>query len=100
MLKDAIVACEKINERRGYVILKAFGVVKELQGLKFFRNSTMITKEELDSHFRTMKTSLSNNFDNLMEFLKKNLNSGLSHLLMTTKTTCHPSTNSRWNAKK
>jgi hypothetical protein len=32
MLQDAIVACEKINERRGDAILKAFGVVKELQG--------------------------------------------------------------------
>jgi hypothetical protein len=30
MLQDAIVACEKINERRGDVTLKSFVVVKEL----------------------------------------------------------------------
>jgi hypothetical protein len=64
---------KKINERRGDVILKAFDVVKELQGPQIFRNSTMITKEELDSHLVAMKTSLANDFDNLMEFLEEEL---------------------------
>jgi hypothetical protein len=68
MMQNAIVACEKIDERRGDAILKAFDVVKEMQGPHLFRNSTMITKEELDIHLAAMKTSLSNEFDNLMEF--------------------------------
>jgi hypothetical protein len=60
----------------------------------------IITKEQLDSDLATMKISLGNDFDSLVEFPKKNSNIGLSHLLMTTKTTCQPSINSMWNAKK
>jgi hypothetical protein len=30
MLQDAIATCEKINERRGDVILKSFDIFKEL----------------------------------------------------------------------
>jgi len=32
MLQDAIATCKKINEMRGDVILKAFVIVKQLQG--------------------------------------------------------------------
>jgi hypothetical protein len=68
MLQDAIVVCEKIDERRGDAILKAFDAIKEMQGPQLFINSTMITKEELDSHLVAMKTSLVVDFDNLVEF--------------------------------
>jgi hypothetical protein len=73
MLQDAIVACKKIDERRGDVILKAFDVVKEMQGPQLFINSTMITKEELNSHLVAMKTSLASDFDNLVEFPEEEL---------------------------
>jgi hypothetical protein len=32
-----LLLAKKINERRGYVILKAFGIVKELQGPETFQ---------------------------------------------------------------
>jgi len=53
-LKGAIASCEKINEKRGYTTLNAISTVKEQQGPIFFNNSTIITKEELDSELATM----------------------------------------------
>jgi hypothetical protein len=47
MLQDAIVSCEKINERRGNVVLRAFFVVKESQVPKLFKNSTQSIKKNL-----------------------------------------------------
>jgi hypothetical protein len=44
-----------------------------MQGPQLFKHSTMITKEELDSHLETMKTSLANDFDNLVQFTKEEL---------------------------
>jgi hypothetical protein len=38
MLKDTIVDCEKINEKRGDAFLKALDIVKELQGPQILRN--------------------------------------------------------------
>jgi hypothetical protein len=59
---------KKINERGGDAILKAFDVVKEMQGPHIFINSAVITEEEINSDLVAMKTSLSSDFDNLMEF--------------------------------
>jgi hypothetical protein len=36
-------------------------------------NSTIITKEELHSHLEEMRTSLANDFDDLMEFPEEEL---------------------------
>jgi hypothetical protein len=73
MLQDPIDACKKIDERSGDAILKAFDVIKEMQGPQLFRNSAMITKEELDSQLVAMKTSLATDFDNLVEFPEEEL---------------------------
>jgi hypothetical protein len=72
ILQDAIATHGKINERRDNVtILKAFDVVKELQGRQILRNSAIFSKEELDTHLVAMKTSLANDFENLVEFPKE-----------------------------
>jgi hypothetical protein len=58
-----------------------------MQGPQLFRNSSMITKEDLDSHLVTMKTSLANEFDNLMEFPKEELKQCLVTFFNAMKST-------------
>jgi hypothetical protein len=48
MLKDTIVDCEKINEKRGDDFLKTLDILRKLG---------IITKEQLDNEFAIMKTS-------------------------------------------
>jgi hypothetical protein len=44
-----------------------------MQGPQIFINSTMITKEEINSDLAAMKTSLASELDNLVEFPKEEL---------------------------
>jgi hypothetical protein len=73
MLKDTIVDCERINEKRGDAFLKALDIVRELQGPQILRNFGIITKEQLDKDLVVVKTSWADEFDSLVEFPEEEL---------------------------
>ena len=73
MLKEAIVDCEKIDEKRGDSFLKSFDIVKELQGPQLLRKSGIITKDQLDKDLATVKIAWANKFEILVEFPKEKL---------------------------
>jgi hypothetical protein len=65
---ELIASCKKIEEKISDSFLKLIEIVKELEGPPLIRESTLLTKEQLESELNILKISWGSEFDNLTSF--------------------------------
>jgi hypothetical protein len=57
-----------LEGKRSDSFLKSLDIVKELEGPPLIRESTLLTKEQLESELNILKISWGSEFDNLTNF--------------------------------
>jgi hypothetical protein len=63
VLWELIASCKRIEEKRSDAFLRSLEIVKELEGPPLIRESTMLTKEQLESELNILKISWGSEFD-------------------------------------
>jgi hypothetical protein len=76
ILRQLIATCDILEGRKSTLFLKVVDIVKELEGPTLIRDSTLLTKDQMEAELSTLKVAWGTEFDDLTNSRRMKLDVG------------------------
>jgi hypothetical protein len=78
-LKELLEKCDSINEKMGVLFLQLVDLAKEIKGPHLIMDSIILSKEKLQEHLYDLKVVWANEFNEIIEYSKGEVEKCLIH---------------------